>query len=266
MPTLGFSNYTACGNGLEEKINCSWLPSDVDLINASFDDYASNSPFVTYYISVSGHAPYNFTGGNSISIKNKEKVENLPYSDSVKAYLSAQIELDSALNTLINKLEEKGILDDTVIVLTGDHYPYTLTTDEINEISNYERDETIEVNHSNLIIWNNKEEGVTIDKVASQIDVLPTVLNLFGISYDSRLLLGNDIFSSAEGLAIFSNRSWISDSGKYITNKGFTKTISEDVSDDYVDVMNNRVLNSFTISKLIMEQDLYRNILNSKED
>jgi phosphoglycerol transferase MdoB-like AlkP superfamily enzyme len=262
MPTLGFSNYTACGNGLEEKIDCSWLPSDVDLINASFSDYASTSPFVTYYISVSGHAPYNFTGGNSISIKNKEKVNNLPYSDTVKSYLAGQIELDNALSTLIEKLDEAGILDDTVIVLTGDHYPYTLTTDEISEISTYERDEVIEVNHSNLIIWNNKEENVTIDKVASQIDVLPTILNLFGISYDSRLLLGNDIFSDTEGLAIFSNRSWITDKGKYLTNVGFS---GEEVDSNYIDEMNNRVSNSFTISKLIMENDLYRKILNSKE-
>jgi phosphoglycerol transferase MdoB-like AlkP superfamily enzyme len=263
MPILGFSNYTACGNGLEEKINCTWLPSDVDLINATFSDYSSSTPFVTYYISVSGHAPYNFTGGNSIAIKNKKLVENLNYSDEVKAYLASQIELDNALNTLIEKLDEAGILDDTVIVLTGDHYPYTLTLDDINDVSSYERDDVIEVNHSNLIIWNNKEENVVIDKVASQIDVLPTILNLFGIEYDSRLLLGNDIFSDAEGVAIFSNRSWITNKGRFITNQGFTKTSDVDIDDDYVDTINNRVSNSFTISKLILEYDLYRKILNS---
>ena len=265
MPTLGFNNFLACGNGLEKEINCKWLPSDVDLINASFDKYASNSPFVTYYITVSGHAPYNFTGGNSIALKNKNLVENLPYSDTVKAYVASQLELENALKTLIQKLKEKDILDDTVLILTGDHYPYTLTTDEINEISSYERDETIEVNHSNLIIWNNKKENKTIDKVASQIDVLPTILNLFGVEYDSRLLIGHDIFSDAEGLAIFSNRSWVSDQGKYVTNKGYIAKNEKMVDNNYIESMNTRVSNSFTISKAIIENNLYQKILNSKE-
>lgn len=261
MPTLGFNNYTACGNGLQKSINCSWLPSDIDLINASFDKYAESEPFVTYYISVSGHAPYNFTGGNSIAIKNKKLVQDLPYSDAVKAYLSTQIEFDRALETLIKKLEDKGILEDTVLVITGDHYPYTLKVDEINEISNYERDGIIEVNRSNLIIWNQGNENKTIDKVASQIDVLPTILNLFGIEYDSRLLLGNDIFSDAEGFAIFSDRSWVSDKGKYFANSGFVANDNEKVDNNYIETMNNRVSNSFTLSKVIMENDLYRKIL-----
>ncbi len=262
MSTLGFPNYLACGNGLENRIDCSWVPSDVDLINTTFNDYASNSPFVAYYITVSGHAPYNFTGGSSIALKNKEVVDNLDISNSPKAYLSTQMELEYALNALLSNLESAGILDDTVIVLTGDHYPYTLTESEINEISTYPRDEIIEVNHSNLIIWNTNNEYKEVDKVASQIDVLPTILNLFGIDYDSRLLIGNDIFSNADGLAIFSNRSWVTNKGKYYQNSGF-ESYDEEVSDDYINTINMKVANSFTISKLIIENDFY-SLLESK--
>lgn len=265
MPSLGFSNYLACGNGLEERMNCDWIPSDIDLFTKTIDDYAKNEPFVTYYITVSGHAPYNFTGGNSIALKNKELVEGLPYSDAVKSYIAGQLELESALTSLIKDLKDKKILDDTVIVLTGDHYPYTLTNDEINEISDYERDEIIEVNHSNLVIWNKKTTKKQIDKVASQIDVLPTILNLFGMEYDSRLLIGNDIFSNTEGFAIFSNRSWVSDKGKYFVNEGFIPN-SEEVDQKYIEDKNNRILNSFTMSKLIIEHNLYDKILNHKEN
>ena len=260
MPTLGFSNYLGCGNGLEARINCSWVPSDVDLIRTTFDEYASNSPFVAYYISVSGHAPYNFTGGNSIAIKNKDVVSDLTYSDSVKAYLAAQMELEYAVSLLIENLKAAGILDETVIVLTGDHYPYTLTMEEIKELSLEERDETIEVNHSNLIIWNNKKENKVIEKVASQIDVLPTILNLFGIEYDARLLMGNDIFSEEEGLAIFSNRSWQSDKGRYFQGKEFISEVDD--KESYLATVNKRVANSFTISKLIIEKDIYRKIFD----
>lgn len=258
MPTLGFSNYTACKNGLEKKINCSWLPSDVDMMNVTFDNYAKNSPFVTYYITVSGHAPYNFMGGNSMAVKNKKVVEDLPYTTPVKAYLASQMELEYALQTLIGKLEEAGILEDTVLVLTGDHYPYTLTKEEINEISTYEREELVSVNHSNLIIWNTNNEHKVVEKVASQIDVLPTILNLFGIDYDSRLFIGQDIFSNEEGLAIFASRSWKSDKGTYYKNTGFVG--DENVSADYISYMNSRIANSFTISKLMLEKDIYKKI------
>ena len=261
MPTLGFTNYTACGNGLEKSINCAWLPSDVDMIEQTFNSYSAGSPFVTYYITVSGHAPYNFYGGNRMSSKNKSVVENLPYSEATKAYLASQMELEYALTNLIAKLEQQGILKDTVLVLTGDHYPYTLPMANINEISDYERDELVEANHSNLIIWNGQNKPQTITKVASQIDVLPTILNLFGIEYDSRLFVGNDIFSKEEGLAIFSSRSWRSDKGTYFKNTGF---VGEEVSEDYLTYINNRVANSFTISKLIVEKDIYTKIKTMK--
>lgn len=263
MPILGFNNFLACGNGLEERLNCEWLPSDIDLFTSTFNDYAGNEPFATYYITVSGHAPYVFTEGNKIALKNQELVKNLPYSESVKAYLATRIELDNALKILINLLKKKGILDDTVIALVGDHYPYTLNIKEINEVSSYERDELMEVNHSNLIIWNNKNEGKVIDKVAGQLDVLPTLLNLFGIEYDSRLLLGSDIFSDTDGFVIFSDRSWLTNKGRFLINSGFVSKTQDDIDKSYVELMNKKVLNYFTVSKMIMENDLYRNILNN---
>lgn len=262
MGTLGFNSYLGCRNGLEKEMNCKWLPSDVDMMNVTVPKYSHQEKFMTYYISVSGHAPYNFTGGNSIASKNKSLVQNLPYSTSVKAYLAAQIEFDKALETMINQLEADGVLDDTVIAIVGDHYPYTLSTSEINEISDYDRDEVIEVNRSNFIIWNNKmKEKVEIDKVGSQIDVLPTLLNLFGISYDSRLLVGKDILSDYEGIAIFSNRSWVTDKGVYYANgSGFISKNNEEVSKEYIRSINTRVANSFTISNSIIKYDIYEEI------
>ena len=262
MNTLGFNSYLGCRNGLEKEIDCKWLPSDIDMMNVTVPKYSSQEKFMTYYISVSGHAPYNFTGGNSIASKNKSLVQDLPYSTSVKAYLATQIEFDRSLEAMINKLELDGVLDDTVIAIVGDHYPYTLSINEINELSNYDRDEVVEVNRSNLIIWNSTmEEKIEIDKVGSQIDVLPTLLNLFGISYDSRLLVGKDILSDYEGIAIFSNRSWVTDKGTYYTNGNrFVSKNNEEVSEEYISSINTRVANSFTISNSIIKYDIYNEI------
>lgn len=263
MPTLGFTKYLGCHNGIEKEMSCKWLPSDVDLINVSVPKYIESDRFMSYYISVSGHAPYNFGGGNSMAVRNKEAVKDLPYSDKVKAYIASQIEFDKSIGRLIELLEEAGKLDDTVIVITGDHYPYTLTTDEVNEISSYKRDGIVEVNRSNLIIWNNQiTEPIKIDKVGSQIDVLPTILNLFGIEYDSRLIVGKDILSDYPGLAVFSNRSWVSDKGTYFASqKKFVPRDNVTIDDGYVDKMNLEVANRFSVSGQIINNDIYKKLL-----
>ena len=263
MTTLGYNKYMGCRNGMEKLISCKWLPSDVDMMNVTVPKYSSSEQFMTYYISVSGHAPYNFGGGNSIAKKNKSLVADLPYSDPVKAYVATQIEFDRSIETLINKLDEAGKLADTVIVITGDHYPYTLTTDEVNQISSYKRDDVVEINRSNLIIWNSEmSEPVVVDKVGSQIDVLPTILNLFGIEYDSRLIIGKDILSDYPGLAVFSNRSWVSDKGTYFSkSKKFEPKEGQTVDDNYVNNMNVEVANRFTISGQIINNNIYKKIL-----
>ena len=190
--------------------------------------------------------------------RNWKQVKDLPYSNNVKAYLATQMELDRALETLINKLNEKGILDNTVIALVGDHYPYTLSIDQVNEVSDYTRDEVVEVNRSNFILWNSEmDEPVKVDKVGSQIDVLPTLLNLFGIEYDSRLMMGQDILSDNPGVAIFSNRSWVSDYGTYFSSgKEFVPKENVEIPEDYVGEMNREVANKFTMSQSFLKYNI----------
>lgn len=258
LESLGFTNYKGCRNGLEKKINCKlWPESDVELINATVDDYInSEKPFMTYYVTVSGHMGYNWW--NDMSAKHKDKVQNLSYSEPVKAYLATQIELDLALQALVTKLENAGKLNDTVIALVGDHYPYDLTLNQINEVSTYKRDNVIEINRSNFILWNNETETVNVSKVGSQIDVLPTILNLFGITYDSRLIVGKDILSDTEGLAIFSNNSWVSDQGKYYSaSNKFIPNEGIDVEEEYVTTMNKIVNTKINTSKYILEKNYY---------
>lgn len=265
METLGFHNYMGCGNGLENRMSCKWLPSDVDLVKQTTPDYLNQEGnFVTYYVTVSGHSPYN--SSSNIAKNHWEKVENTNYSSDVKYYLASQVELDLMLEELIKELEEAGQLDNTVIALVGDHYPYTLSIDQMNEVSNYKKDDTIEVNHSNFILWSNDmKEPIVIDKVGSQIDVLPTLLNLFGIEYDSRLIVGQDILSDHPGIAIFSDRSWVSDYGSYFaTRRQFVPKEGKELDDPdaYVRSINNKVANSYAISKLIIDNDYYNYILN----
>jgi len=261
LKSLGFTNYLGCGNGLEKRINCqSWPESDVEMISSTVNDFIHEERFLTYYVTVSGHMSYNFKS-NAMARKHQDAVADLPYSEDVRAYIATQIELDQALELLLRRLEEEGILSDTVIALVGDHYPYDISLNHINEVADPDRDEEIEINRSYFVLWNADMENVTINKVGGNMDVLPTLLNLFGVPYDSRLIMGSDLLDPGDGFVIFANQSWVSSYGVYSANKRqFTKNHYV-IDEDYVKKMNKLVHTKVELSKLILEKDYYRKVL-----
>ena len=263
---LGYKNFKSCYYGL--RLPCgTFHESDLDMVNITFDEYVnSEEPFFTYYITLSGHLSY-VRATNKVANKNWNLVEHLPYSDKVKGYLASNIELDRALESLIEKLTIAGKLDDTVIVLTPDHYPYGLSNSNINEISLINRDDPFELYRSDLIIWNSAmETPINVNKVGSNPDVLPTLLNLFGIEYDSRFIMGRDLLSDSEGLVVLANRSWITDTARYnsinnelIINNGGT------IDELYINKMNNIVDNQFKISNMILQKNYYEKVFKQED-
>ena len=262
IKSQGFDNFKGCYNGLEKLMNCeAWPQSDVEMINATINDYINADKFVTYYMTVSGHFYYTYNL-NQQAANNRHLVDHLDYPEDVRGYLATQIELDRALETLMNKLDEAGKLDDTVIVLLADHYPYYLSNYSFNLLSDYYRDQLIESNSNNLIIYNSKMKPVKIDKVGMSIDVLPTVLNLFGVNYDSRLIMGKDILSNTEGIAIFKDKSWVTNKGTYYASSGtFAPSVSE-IPDGYVNYINSIVNNRVAISRMIVTSNYYSYIFS----
>ena len=259
-PGMGFE-YMACGNGLEKLMNCDeWPNSDYEMIKSTMDIYTKQSPFAIYYLTVSGHLNYNFRE-NAMSKKNKDSVSNLKLSNKMKAYTATNKELDKALEYLLKNLEEKGLLDDTLIVISPDHYPYGLTCNSLNENSKNDRCDKFELHHTSLIMYNPNIKKTEINKVVAGIDIMPTVYNLFGIEYDSRLLMGTDALSEKEGVVILSDRSWVSDYGTYdsITNN-FTPFDGKKVDKDYVEKMNKIVNEKVSVSSLILDKNYYSKI------
>lgn len=236
LKDLGFDNYKACGNGMETRMDYSIFPaSDDEMINGSIDDYINSDKFMVYYVTVSGHAKWGF-GYNAMAEKNKDLVSDLDYSETVRAYISANLELEKAMTTLLDKLSAAGKLEDTVIVMASDHHPYFMEDEQMEELAGKELDK-YSLYKNDLIIYNPSVEDVTVDKICNTIDVLPTVLNMFGIEYDSRLIVGKDILSNSDGVAIFADYSWLADN-----------------DDDYSNVVSNKYL----VSKNIMVYDYYR--------
>ncbi len=261
-PNLGY-DYYACGRNLD--INCKlWPQSDLEMINATAGSYINrDQPFLTYYLTISGHLRYNKY--NAIATKNWDLVKHAPYSDTIKYYMSQHVELDKAIEKIISYLEDEGIAEDTVIAISSDHWPYGLTVEELNEKADNNRDDFFERDRMPFIIWHKGILGQEFTKLGSSIDVMPTLANLFGLEYDSRLLMGKDLFSDAEPLVIFANRSWITNKGKYDnTTKTFLNVNNDEVDADYVDRINTMVYNRFYISGMVLDNDYYKKIIVEK--
>ena len=237
-----------------------WPESDLIMMQNTIGEYINDDRFHTYYMTVSGHHNYKFGGYNSICDKNKDLVKDLDMGTSAKAYIATHIELDRALEYLIQELEKAGKLDKTVICITTDHYPYGLTDSEWKEMIGHKiQYGGLERHKSDLIIWNSKMETVKIDKPACQVDVLPTLLNLFGFEYDSRLYSGMDILSDSYGLAITANQSFITD--KIIYNSRYEKVYYLDenweMPEGYLEAYIQIVKNRFSIASNVLNSNFY---------
>lgn len=262
IETMGYNSYLAVGTGLEDRMDTSnWPNSDYEMVKNTVNDYINNEKFMAYYMTVSGHMNYTKIG-NMMVYRNWDQVKDLPYSNKAKGYLAANIELDKAVGELLSRLEQAGKLEDTVIVISGDHYPYGLTLGEINELSTFERDDKFEKFRMPFLIWSGSMKGsIKVEKIGSSLDVLPTVLNLFGAEFDSRLLMGRDILSDSDPIVIFSDRSFITDKGRYNSlTEQFTPNEGVTVEEGYVDKINTIIYKKYQMSRLILENDYYRKI------
>lgn len=259
-PNLGYE-YKGVGNGLE--MTPTWPESDLEMMALSVPDYINDEAFHVYYMTVSGHMNYSFVG-NQMSAKHQEAVEGLPYTDAGKAYIACNMELDLALEYLIEQLDQAGILEDTVIALSGDHYPYGLESEDIEGILGHEmEDPAFDIYHSTLILWNaGMAEPVQVNKYCSSLDVMPTLANLFGLDYDSRLIMGTDILSNADPLVIFANNSWISQVGKYNARTDtFTLHPGARAGEEYAQSIMSIVYAKVNYSKKIVDKDYYSIVL-----
>ena len=258
-PNLGY-DYKGLGNGL--KVTETWPESDLEMLQITLPGDLINVPLHTYYMTVSGHLNYTFYG-NYMAKKHKSKVDHLPYSEAAQAYLACNVDLELAVSYLIEQLTAAGELENTVIVLSGDHYPYGLTDEEMDELAGYELEKKFEKFKSTLIVWSGSmEEPVQVDKVCSSLDVMPTIANLMGVTYDSRLLAGQDILSPSPGLVEFSDRSWISDLGRYHAKENvFTPNPGVNIGDEYARNTLRRVNKAFEYSAKILEHDYFRKVI-----
>ncbi len=270
-PNMGYTTFKAIGAGLDIPDHVMY--SDLECIEAVYNDFIDDDHFNMYLMSFSGHLPYNYDN-QYICQKNREEAESLlsgkGYSDEAVAYVAAQMELDKALEYLMDKLEEAGKLDNTLFIVAPDHYPYGLSDGVYNELAGKDiEDDDFELHRNQFGIWSSSmKKPVVTDKLCASIDILPTVLNLLGADFDSRLLAGRNILSDSDELVIFADQSFITDKIKYDAATGETTYLvpESQVPDGYLDSMIAEVENRLYISDEVIDTDYFSFVYGKSSD
>ena len=270
---LGYNQgFMGIYNGMEKWVNYhQWPESDYDMFVGTCPLYLTQDHFNIYYMSVSGHSGYT-RAGNAMSKKHWDETASLEgkNSEAVRAYKACNMDFDQGLKYLIDRLEECGKADDTVICIVADHFPYGLDPDaslgnmpKLSELYGYEVKNYIQRDHNRIIIWSGcleKEDPIVVDTPTSSIDILPTLMNLFGIKYDSRLLPGRDVFSDSMPLAFNLNYDWKTDLGTYYSSKGefVPKDANTQIPDGYVQQVKSIVSNKIKYCKNMVGTDFIK--------
>lgn len=265
---LGYEKFIGVGNGME--VTKAWPESDLEMIDFTVPQYIDHQPFSVYYMTVSGHGLYSW-GGNRQCVRHQDEVQSLTCSETVKAYIACNLEVEYAMQSLIDQLEAAGIADDTLIVLTADHYPYCLEKsdtwkndkDFLSEYYGYEVTNCVERDHNCLIMWSGCLEGMDlrIDSPTFSLDIVPTLCNLFGVEWDSRLYSGRDVFSDAEAIVFWPDHSWKTDMGTWIAAKStgteFTPAEGAEVTEDYLNRIRRSVSNKLNYAYSVLGLDYF---------
>lgn len=270
---LGYNQFLANETGLGALMGEHYAPDSI-MMESTIDLYIDHQPFSVYYMTITGHAPY---------VRDKAPVEKYydrvnsvvgdKYLETTKYYICYQMELEEALRVLVERLEAAGIEDNTVIMMTGDHYPYGLTKSDAwgndqdylvdllghNDWDYWDRDENSAIIWCGSLEHGDRSYWKEIPEACSTPDLLPTALNLFGLEFDSRLLLGRDLLAEGtEELVFWDNLSWVTERGKYDSyeeiyypNEGYTD------DREYRARIDELVADKLLMSHTILDEDYY---------
>ena len=237
------------------------------MMEQSIDYYINEDTFHAYYMTFSAHGPY--TDANVIYNKNIDTVSELlsgsGFNDNAVGYFAGEYELDQAMEYLLERLEEAGKLENTVIVIAGDHYPYYLNQYGRKTIVGRTTDLFEDVYHSNCIIYcAGLEEPIVSDVYCCNVDIAPTILNLFNIPFDSRLMLGTDIFSDGTHKAMLYNQSFFTELVSYNAETGKAtwtdeaSQYSEGILEKYLDNLINTCATEYSVSTRIVQDNFFK--------
>lgn len=238
------------------------------LLNEKFNEllFPKEGNFVDYLITYSGHLPFTNTKGVCKMLYDedieKKKLENPEYEEAFVQMTEEECvkrqakETDYMFELLINKLKEKELLDNTVLVVFSDHYLYTLEDQTI--LDRYKNTSNNLINNTPFFIWSSDIKKTSINKVTSQLNILPTILNLYGIEYNVTDYIEKDALDSKyEGIVFFSDYSWY-DGNVYVENGEVTN--GKNISEEALENKNNYISNVTNKNDLTLKYNYFKEL------
>lgn len=271
------------GLGLSDK---SFFKQSVEIIKEIDKE---NDNWYGTLVMLTNHTPFSDIGEFSdysvdyktgeIDSKTNEEII-IPWLEETRMgnYLKSVHYADEAIGELMNELDESGLLDNTIIVLYGDH-DCKLKKSEFNKLydSEYYKevlidpndtvgiidDFTYEINRSvPFIIWSkdiiDTKYSKNVEQVMGMIDIMPTLSNMLGVN--PKYALGNDIFSIKDNVVVFPSGNWMTNKLYYNSSKQEFRQLDLDssIGTDYIDYYNNYADQLITLSNGIITYDLIK--------
>ena len=266
----GYDNYYGLKDMADYSGNTYMLDREL-ILNEQFNEllFPNDTKFVDYLITYSGHLPFTNKKGVCKMLYNMDneelKTENpdlefefVQMTEEECIRRQAQ-ETDYMMQLLIENLEEKELLDNTVIVAVTDHYLYTISDQTI--LDRYKNTSNNLINNTPLFIWGKGIKKTNVNKVTSQLNVLPTILNLFGIQYNINNYIGEDALDkNYNGIVFFSDYSWY-DGNVYVENGEVTN--NKKISSEKLEEKNNYIKYITKKNDLVLRYNYFKGIKNN---
>lgn len=238
---LGYERYNSGSDmGMED------YTMDHNLM-AGYERFVREAPFFSFIITYSGHGPY--SENNPIYKAHAKEAKAVAKSNEGNyTYAVAHaMETDAFIKALMERLEEDGVLDDTVLVFYADHYNYYMMNDDLNmEIKGVDNLNLLQ--HTDFFIYAKDLKAQRVEKVTSSLDILPTLTNLFALEDQDAVYIGNDAFSNQGGYAFFNDGAWYDSGGYYSADQSVTEESK---------LRSLEISTSFQMSNLILKSDYY---------
>ena len=296
-----FYNYTkdydmdeTIGLGLSDKSFFKQSVQKIKKINKKYDKYygllimlTNHTPFEGLEDTTDLDLTYTYKTTDPETGEETEVVNNYLKDTTLGKYFTTVHYADQAIGELVDNLDKEGLLDDTVLVIYGDHdakikrseydyyYNYNPETDSkyssddprYDEFTKYEYELNRKVP---FIIWTKdkdlqKKINKEVTTVTGMYDVLPTLGNMLGI--DTPYALGHDVFSTDDHFVVFPNGNWITDKMYYDSQNDEAIMLDEDavIGKDYIEKYSQRAEKEISVSNDIIVHDLIKKTTESDE-
>lgn len=267
----GYDNYYGLVDMYDYKDSSYQLDREM-ILNEDFSNKMfENEKFINYLITYSTHMPFTTEKGVCKQLITLDELTRLGVDKLPKNYELPELteeecarrqakETDYMMELLLEKLEEKELSDNTAIVLFADHYLYTLTDQTI--LDKYKETDNNLINNTPFFIYNNGKTKKTVKSVTSQLNVLPTLLNLFDIDYNKNYYIGeNALAKNYKGYVFFSDYSWYN--GKVYVDGGYV-TNNKYISEEELENSNYYINSLIKKNDLTLKYDYFKTIINKE--